>query len=192
MNYKVLKRNSLKDSDGYEILPIRPEDIESIRVWRNEQRDVLRQKGIIQAQEQTHYFEKTIWPTLEELQPKQILFSFLYQGTCIGYGGLTSIDWEYKRAEISFLVETARVHDQELYDKDYSHFLSLLAKITFEDLGFQRLYAETFDFREYHMRILEKFGLKQEGVLRKHVFKKGKWCDSIMHGLLREEYKSEK
>ena len=39
-------------------------------------------------------------------QPYQILFSFLKNNEFIGYGGLVHINWEEKKAEISFLLNT--------------------------------------------------------------------------------------
>jgi RimJ/RimL family protein N-acetyltransferase len=188
MNYKILKRDQLSDSEGYQITAIRAEDIESIRIWRNAQIEVLRQNKPITKEEQVDYFHQNIWPTFMLDKPKQILFSFFFQEQLIGYGGLTSIDWENKRGEISFLLNPERVMCDQMYHRDYSHFLLFLCKIAFEDLHFHRLFSETFDFRIKHMAVLESVGFKKEGVLREHVFKKGTWHHSIMHGLLAKEY----
>lgn len=189
MNYKVLKRNQLADAEGYRLAVIRPEDIESIRIWRNGQIDVLRQKKPITEEEQKSYFDQQIWPTLTQHEPKQILFSLFYKDQLIGYGGLTGIDWEAKRGEISFLVNPERIKNEQIYRQDYTHFLRLLSRMAFEDLNFHRLFTETFEFRKKHMAILEAFGFKPEGVMREHVFKQGRWHHSIFHGLLKQEYK---
>jgi len=188
MNYKALKNNHFKGPEGYEIVVIRPQDIEQIRLWRNGQIDILRQKESIAEEEQINYFKDSIWPTLEQSNPKQILFSFLHRNQCIGYGGLTSINWECQRAEISFLVDSSRNHDAKLYKQDFTHFLSLLCEVAFKDLEFHRLFTETFAFRKEHIRILEDFGVKKEGTLREHAFKRGQFVDSIMHGILSREY----
>jgi RimJ/RimL family protein N-acetyltransferase len=186
--YKCLKKNNLRDMIGYQLIAIRQEDIELIRLWRNAQIEVLRQKVEISPQEQQHYFQKNVWPTFLEQNPKQILFSFLLQQDCIGYGGLTYLDWESKRAEISFLVNPIRAADWTLYTRDFRHFLTLLFQVAFEDLHLHRLLTETFAFRWETLEILEEFGFKQEGILREHVFKGNQWHESIIHGLLASEY----
>lgn len=186
--YKCLSKNVFKDLEGYQLIAIRSEDIEQIRLWRNAQIEVLRQNHEISAQEQQSYFQKNIWPTFQYLQPKQILFSFLFHQTCIGYGGLTNIEWKALRAEVSFLVDPLRVKDKNNYAQDYNHFLKLLCQVAFQELHLHRLFTETFAFRIDHIQILEKFGFIQEGRLREHIFKNEQWQDSIMHGLLAQEW----
>lgn len=176
--------------DNYQLVPIRQEDVESIRLWRNAQIDILRQNKPITSDEQQSYFEKVIWPLFKEKHPKQLLFSFLFDGICIGYGGLTNIDWEMRRAEISFLVNPERitVTDPSQYRSDFTHFLKLICQLAFNTLHLHRLYTETFAFRKSHIAILESCGFKHEGILREHIYKKNSWFDSIMHGLLAKEF----
>lgn len=187
--YRCLTQQSFEDHDGYQItsISLEKEYIEKIRLWRNNQMDVLRQQTLIHAKEQYHYFNTYIKPTLNEDHPKQILFSYFYKDTFIGYGGLINIDWISKRAEISFLIDSNRASDSDLYKIDFHHFLTLVCSVAFKHLGFHRLFTETFAFRKEHMNILEDFGFRKEGVLREHTYKKEKWYDSIMHGLLAQE-----
>lgn len=187
MIYKCLKKNTYVDETSYEIVPLREEDIERIRLWRNLQMEVLRQKFEIQSHEQNTYFHNEIWPTFVQRHPKQILFSYLYRKMCIGYGGLTHIDWESSRAEISFLVDPKLVEDPDLYEKDFSHFLNLLSHVAFDDLNLHRLFTETFIFRTWHIQILEKCGFQLEGTLRDHIYKEGKRHCSLIHGRLATE-----
>jgi RimJ/RimL family protein N-acetyltransferase len=173
--------------DDYQLIPIRQMDMENIRVWRNAQIDILRQSKSISSEEQERYFDKHIKPLFQESEPSQILFSYLYQERCIGYGGLVNIDWYSKRGEVSFLLETSRVDDEETYAQDFLYFLTLIRQFAFQYLQLHRLFTETFAFRKAHIKILETFGFKFEGTLREHVYKKKQWNDSIMHGLLADE-----
>jgi RimJ/RimL family protein N-acetyltransferase len=186
--YTCLAKNSSEDLSGYRLVAIRQEDIESIRIWRNAQIEVLRQNTPISTGQQQAYFHEQIFPTFTHRQPKQILFSYLLENELIGYGGLTHIDWEVQRAEISFLANPRRVKDPSLYQSDFSHFLKLISKVAFEDLHLHRLFTETFAFRKAHMKILEQAGFQKEGILREHVYKNGQWFDSVMHGLLEISY----
>lgn len=186
--YKCLKENTFKDDQGYQILPIRHEDIEKIRLWRNAQMDVLRQKTVLTIEAQQFYFQQHVWPTFQQEKPSQILFSFLLNGACIGYGGFTYLDWKNSRSEVSFLVDPKRAEDPFLYPQDFRHFLHLLCQVAFEQLHLHRLLTETFAFRHSTLTVLEECGFKKEGVLREHVYKQGQWVDSIMHGFLSEEW----
>jgi len=171
----------------YELKKIELADMEAIRVARNEQIDVLRQKHPISKEEQIAYFNNAVAVEQAKKNPQMILYSLFKDGLWIGYGGLVHIDWEHKRAEVSFLVATARAQDEKLYAQDFSNFLKLLTKIAFVDLKLHRLYTETFAFRKEHIQILEKFGFKKEGVLKEHLLIKGIPHHSIMHGLLAKE-----
>lgn len=191
MAYKCLKENYFKNQD-YQIVAIRQEDIENIRVWRNAQIDVLRQKHILTYEAQQHYFQKHVWPTFQQENPSQILFSFLLHNKCIGYGGLTYLDWENGRAEVSFLVDPLRAEDETVYRKDFVHFLALLCHVAFEHLHLHRLFSETYAFRRTTLEGFNQLGFKQEGILREHVYKQGKWTDSLMLGLLAKEWQRAK
>lgn len=189
MAYKCLNQKTYQDRDGYQILSIRKEDIEKIRQWRNAQIHVLRQKVILTVEAQEQYFQHHIWPTFLNEKPAQILFSFLLDGQCIGYGGLTYLNWENFRSEISFLVDPIRAENPILYSQDFVHFLNLLCQVSFVDLQLHRLMTETYAFRDSTLAVLEKYGFKKEGVLREHVYQNGQWIDSIIHGLLEKNWR---
>ena len=191
MHYKILKRKEFT-RNGYLLCSLREENILEIMRWRNKQIDVLRQKKPLTKKDQKRYFEEVVRPTFTQKEPPIMLFSFLHKGRCIGYGGLVHINWDAKRAEISFLVETDRAKDERTYDQDYSAFLMLLKKAAFEDFGLNRIFAETYNIRAKHIKILEKNGFKYEGTMRQHVKIKGHYVDSLIHGLLREEYDAKK
>lgn len=185
-SYRCLSVQELIIGD-YKICPIDDSNIESIMHWRNSQLDVLRQTELLTLEKQIGYFEKHIWPTFIEKEPKQILFGLYYQNEFIGYGGLVHIAWIDKRAEISFLVNPGRL-DNATYKLDMSNYLSLIKEIAFTVLGFNRLYTETYDIRPLHISILESLGFILEGRMKEHVIINGKCVDSLIHGCLKSTY----
>jgi len=180
MNYRCLQKHSFRHGD-YEIVPIRHEDIFKIMKWRNEQLHILRQDHILTEEEQENYYRNVIVPSFSQEKPKQILFSFLEKGVCIGYGGLVHIDWESRRGEVSFLMETERSKDEAKYRKDFTDFLSLIKQVA-KDLRFHRLHSELFDIRPLHQELLESLGFQREGRMKEHIFVHGQYVDSIIHG----------
>jgi len=174
--------------EGYSIRAVEVGDIESIRQWRNAQMEVLRQKDEISQEEQAAYYERYIWPTQADPQPKDILLAYLKKDQLIGYGGLVHIGWEHRRGEVSFLLDPVRTHDEDLYKKEFLVFLRLVKKLAFEGLKLQKIYTETFASRAYHIGVLEAAGFILEGRLRQHVIINGLAVDSLIHGCLRGTY----
>jgi len=189
MIYKCLKSNEYHHGD-YTLVPLREQDILYIKDWRNEQIEVLRQKKLLSDKDQIRYYKNHVFPLFNEPRPFQILLSYLKEDRCIGYGGLTNIDWEYKRTELSYLAETVRARDEKIYSEDFTSYLVMIKKVVFEDLSFNRIFTETFDIRPLHVLLLEKSGFRYEGRLKKHVYINDKYTDSLIHGYLKEYYES--
>lgn len=187
MHYRTLKLNQYSH-DSYSVVPIRKEDMRLIREWRNEQMTILRQAEPISEESQKKYYQNMIIPLFEMEHPPQLLFSFFCGHELIGYGGLTHMDWSSQHAEVSFLLNTQRVRDHDLYQKEFSIFLTLIKKIAFEDIRFHRLFTETYNIRPLHIETLLKNGFVLEGCLREHVKIEGHFVDSLIHGYLRDAY----
>jgi len=185
MKYSVLI-NNIYQLENYSVVPMRKEDIFLIKQWRNEQMEVLRQNELLTDEKQLNYYKQVVTPSFSQSQPKIILFSYLHNNRCIGYGGLTNIDWLSKRVELSFLLETKRVTDPAQYELDFTHFITLMKKVVFDDLDFNRIFTETFAFRQAHISILEKNGFHFEGKMKQHVMINGQFVDSLLHGFLKE------
>ena len=69
-------------SNKYSLVPLRERDVESIRKWRNEQIDILRQNKPLTKDEQSKYYHQVIKKSFYEKKPKIILFSFLIKNAC--------------------------------------------------------------------------------------------------------------
>ena len=160
----------------YKLGTIEKKNIEFIRTLRNNQMDILRQFKLINSVEQEEYFNKV------HKDNTQILFSILDDDSFIGYCGLTNINYIYGTAEISFIVDT------DDYENVFLFVLNELSEHAFNVLNLNKIWTETYEFRKNHINIIESFGMKQEGILREHVYKKGKRYNSIVHSLLKREY----
>lgn len=181
--YVCLKTDRYQSND-YSLVPLRAEDIFLIKQWRNEQIRILRQKRPLTDADQQRYYEEVIQPTFSVACPDQILFSFLYQHKLIGYGGLVHMDWESKRAEVSFLLDTTRSAQIATHEKDFTAYLHLIKTVAFEDLHFHRLHTETFNIRDHHVAIMEKNGFIREGRMKDHVMIDNQFVDALIHGCL--------
>ncbi len=183
-SYAVLRTQEFRLKE-YELHPLQKVDIIRIREWRNAQIDVLRQAHPLTLEQQKRYYLKEVVPTFKQPRPKQLLFSFLKDDKAIGYGGLTNIEWNHRRAEISFLVDTNFLTDEVRYTEAFSTFLTLIKGIAFRELDLNRLFTETYAFRDLHIRILESAKFVLEGRMRQHVLIREQFYDSLIHGFLR-------
>lgn len=174
----------------YCLVALRKEDIQLIRKWRNDQIGILRQRKPLSISEQKKYYDNIIRQTFSQKRPESILFSFLFNNICIGYGGFVHIDWNSRRAELSFIVNTKRSKDKNIYNMDFNTFLALIKKIAFTELKFNRIFTETYDIRPFHISVLEKSGFKLEGRLREHMKISNTYLDSLIHGFLRSQFKN--
>jgi len=189
MHYPCLDE-PLAGDRGYALVSFREADALAVALWRNEQMQVLRQSHELTEQDQLRYFREIVLPSMSAARPAMILVSLLLDGGCIGYGGLTHIDWSARRAEVSFLLETSRSKDRSRYQADFIAFLGLLKELAFSRLRLNRLFTETYDIRPYHLAVLEGAGFKPEGRLRQHYSIDGVLTDGLFHGLLSEEYRA--
>jgi len=178
MKEKILKR------DKCFLSSLEREHLEKIKEWRNAQMDVLRQHKPL-----TKASQDVWWDQINKPGQSQYLFS-LYNNNneFIGYCGVTNLHNVYKHAEISFLVDPSIKEESEEYAQIFSDVLSMLCQYAFNSLNLERVFTETYEFRKNHISVIEQFPFANEGTLKQHVFKKGRYYNSVMHSILREEY----
>lgn len=182
--YKCLSKQTYSINE-YQIVPIRFEDKYEIMQWRNDQIYHLRQAKPIDKESQDNYFNNVISCLFEKENPEQILFSYLENGKCIGYGGLVHINWIDRNAEISFLLNTKY---DSLFIENWVNFLSLIEKIGFLELGFHKLYTYAFDLRPKLYIALSKSDYTKEAVLLQHTFYTNKFIDIVIHSKINSNY----
>ena len=177
--YKDL-HNQVFTNNEFSIVPIRYEDRMSILKWRNEQIYHLRQNKLLTEEDQERFFKTVVNSLFDEEQPNQLLFSYLQNDVCIGYGGLVHINWTDKNAEVSFIMNTEL--EQDYFSKHWTGFLKLIEQVAFQDLNFHKLSTYAFDLRPHLYEIIENAGFVKEATLKEHCIFNGKYNDVIMHG----------
>lgn len=153
--YKNLN-NQIFSFNEFRIVPIRDCDKFDIMKWRNDQIYHLRQSDPLTENDQIKYFNTTINSLFQINHPEQLLFSFLRNDKCIGYGGLVHVDWIKKKAEISFIMDTQ--FEKLYFEKYWSIFLRLIEEVAFKDLNFKNIFVYAFDLRKHLYDVLSKNG----------------------------------
>ena len=176
--YKVLSKQSFVEGD-YSLITLRNEDRYQIMNWRNEQIFHLRQSELLTKEKQDLYFTNVIDKLFDQDLPKQILFSFLKNNECIGYGGLVHINWQDMNAEVSFVLNTE--FNNRYFIATWTKYLSLLKVIAFKNLNLYKIYTYAFDVRPKLYKALEYSGFAEESRLKEHCNIDGKFLDVIYH-----------
>jgi RimJ/RimL family protein N-acetyltransferase len=177
-HYKILK-NRLYQFGEFSIVPIRMEDRYRIMQWRNEQIYHLRQIEPITKIGQDIYFESVVANLFNEEQPNQILFSYLKNDDCIGYGGLVHINWTDGNAEISFIMDTHL--EEDFFEYHWATYLGLIEKLAFQELNLHKIFTYAFDVRPRLYSALTNQGFTNEARLKDHSYFDGAFKDVVIH-----------
>ena len=184
--YKCLCKNEYING-VYKIVPLRYEDKLDIMRWRNEQMYHLRQDIALTEESQEIYFKDTVAFLFNQEKPNQLLFSYLKNDKCIGYGGLVHINWIDKNAEISFIMNT------ELEEKNFhfhwTTYLSMIENMAFEELNFHKLYVYAFDLRPHLYAALEDSKYFKDATLKDHCLFKDTFFDVVIHSKIKAQKK---
>ena len=178
MVYKALKQQKYCIGE-YCLVPIRFQDRNEIMQWRNEQMYHLRQSKPLTETDQNNYFNAVVSKLFGQEKPQQILFSFLENGKCIGYGGLVHINWIDRNAEISFIMKTSL--EKEKFETHWRNYLKLIEEVAFNSLDLHKIYTYAFDIRPHLYTAIEKEGFNEEVVLKAHCFFEGEFKDVVIH-----------
>lgn len=184
--YKCLNK-SIYSVNEYSIIPIRNEDRYLIMQWRNDQIYHLRQQALLTKEKQAEYFEVVVKQLFQQDKPKQLLFSYLENGRCIGYGGLVHINWKDRHAEISFIMDTQleKLH----FAYHWQTFLNLIEQVAFKQLLLHKIFTYAFNLRPHLYTVLEASFYIKEAVFKEHCFFNGNFIDVIIHSKINSNVK---
>ena len=178
MNYSCLNQQ-IFEFKQFKIVPIREIDKYDIMEWRNEQIYHLRQSKPLSKYDQNLYFSNVVSKLFDLETPNQIIFSFLENDECIGYGGLVHINWIDKHAEISFIMDTRL--ESEYFISLWQNFLYLIEKVAFGQIKLHKIFTYAYDLRPKLYTALEEIGFSKEAILNEHCFFEGRYIDVIIH-----------
>ncbi len=180
MRYACLHRQECH-LGAYSLVPLRYEDRFLIMRWRNQQIYHLRQQRPLTEEDQQRYFDTVVAGLYSAEKPDQILFSYLENGVCIGYGGLVHINWTDRHAEVSFIMDTSREADE--FALHWTNYLTMLRGVAFGDLRLHKLFTYAFDLRPRLYPVLEACGFVREATLKDHCLFEGQYKDVVIHAL---------
>jgi RimJ/RimL family protein N-acetyltransferase len=158
-------------------------DLTKIKLWRNEQMFIERQwKPLTDDNQEDWYF------TYSDKDAREVIFAIRYtlddgSDVLIGYTGLVYIDWLNRRAEYSILVD---LNYHSNYDEIFKKTTDFIVDYGFNSLNLNKITTETFSHRIHQIELLDKYKFEREGLLTEHIYKDGKYWDSVLHAIFRK------
>lgn len=183
--YSVLKKQ-IFNFKNYSLTPIRTEDRYLIMKWRNEQMFHLRQDKLLTIEDQDQYFDVVIEKLFHNAAPDQLLFSYLLNDVCIGYGGLVHIDWKNLNAEISFIMDTSL--EEEYFIQNWIYYLKMIEEVAFNELNLRKIYTYAFDLRPKLYDALSISNYILEARLIQHTLIHNEFKDVLIHSKINGEF----
>ena len=106
--------------------------------------------------------------------------------TLIGIVDIHEIDRINCKCQIECTIADKRYENQGLGTQAFR----LAVRYCFEEMKMNKVMSSAFDFNEKWIRILQNLGFAQEGRLRQHAVKDGRYCDKLIFAMLQEEYET--
>ena len=108
-------------------------------------------------------------------------------GVVIGDMGFYRVDVNNQKTEIGYIL------NPEYWRKGYaSEAMDAVLKFGFEILNFNKIEADINPENQASINLATKMGFKKEAHLRQNLFFNGKFIDSLIFGLLKNEWKGSK
>ncbi|BEP30188.1 GNAT family N-acetyltransferase [Helicovermis profundi] len=176
----------MKIGEKVYLAAVEKQDLMELKKWRNIESFKMhfREYKEINSDMQNDWFEKKVLN-----DPSTIMFSIkrIDDNKLIGCCGLCYINWIHRHADLSLYTA---IDDEYMDEKGFAfESCKLLLDYGFNQIGLNKIWTEIYEFDEKKMKLYKEFGFNTDGILRKNYFYEGKWWNSYILSLLREEFK---
>lgn len=160
------------------------EDMKKLSEWRNEpdHRKYYREYKESNLEDQMNWYENIM---MKDQSWHHFVAKPHNSDEPIGVVFLNHIHPIYRTGEFGITLADHRFRKKG-YGKD---MLITLIQYGFEELNLNRIWCEVYSNND-SINLYRKIGFKDEGCLREHVFKNGKYLDSYILGMLKSEYET--
>lgn len=133
-------------------------------------------------------FEIELWYQKVKTDPNSKIFAIkTKKGDYIGNIEITSIDWRCAKGEMGLIIG-----EKHYWARDFGEdAVKTLVKFCFEEMNFNRISVQVLEHNKRAIKCFEKCGFQKEGILREAFLSRGKFCNIILMGILRHEFKND-
>lgn len=158
------------------------EDAKDIVKWRNQIEvinNLFSYRGITLS-EHKNWFERY----LKDNSRIEFVILVRENNKKIGTIGLSNIDYKNQKAEYGILIG-----EKAEWGKGYAEEASFtIINYGFKELNLKKIYLHVFKANTKALKLYNKLGFVEEGILRRHIFKNGDFKDVVVMSILRDEW----
>jgi len=168
-----------------QLRPFEMEDIENLHGWHNDDIVMLYSRGHPFQFKNKLLLKEEIEKKLKNKDKVLLAVELREDGRFIGITKYSLGEWGGVR---STSVGTL-IGERDCWDKGYGKEITLaLCEILFMWKNYERLEAWSIEYNKRAHKVLEYYGFKKEGELRKSTYLNGRYWSWYAFGCLREEY----
>jgi UDP-4-amino-4,6-dideoxy-N-acetyl-beta-L-altrosamine N-acetyltransferase len=172
---------ALLEGEKVRLREMREADVEHVVRWRNDPEvlGMLFSYRPLSEQEQREWFSK--------LPGDRTRVNFIVEtlsGRPVGQAGFASLDHRDRRAELGVVIGEREEQGRGLG----TDTVRLLVGYGFRELNLHRIDLRVLAGNDRALKLYRGLGFRDEGVLRRAVFKDGEFRDVVVLGLLEDEF----
>lgn len=173
------------ETDRMELVPFTEEYLSLYHKWRNNSHIMqFDQPGCLYP---VSYQEIKSW--FDKIKSSTCSYSFLIkvkdEEKIIGICALIGIDNKNRNCELSIVIG-----EKDYWGKGYGkETMRILMKLAFDEFNMHRIYLQVMSFNENAIKLYENLGFLKEGVLKESIFRKGKYHDVLIFGILESQFR---
>lgn len=162
--------------------PLEQEDLDFLytNLWHQESRRLTGTQTIFSKQGVQTWFENVS----SDSSRMDLVICLQEDNKIIGDIAMIDIDHQNRNANVRLAI-----YNEDLWGKGYgTEALRLLLKHSFEILNLHRVQLDVFSYNKRAIKAYEKVGFKREGAVRDALYYDGEYHDSIIMGILENEF----
>lgn len=152
---------------------IEESDLNKIYEWRfsYENYDYFYEYPIVNKEQNKLWFESTL------KNHNEVNFAVESSGQLIGIVSLINIDYRNRKAEMGRVL----LGETSFRGKGFGNeMINLLLEYAYKHLNLRKIYCEVFEKNTKALDLYKSLGFIQEGILKEHIFKNGKYENIII------------
>ena len=165
--------------------PLEPTDLERAYTWVNDP-EVIRYLALrypMSRKDEQRWLEEA--PTNSFAGGVRLAIE-TKDGVHIGNLDLHQANAEDRKAGLGIMIG-----DKDYWSNGYGTDATVtLLRFAFQEMNLNRVWLHVFEFNERAISCYKKCGFQVEGRLRQHRFSQGRYWDTIVMGVLREEFQA--
>ena len=158
-------------------------DLEQLVLWRNDP-EIFR--GFFTTFPLSLGAQASWYEELQRRTDKKVFIIETKERQAVGTIGFDQIDWKNQKAEFgNMLVDKA--HRGCGYASDATR---TMLRFGFDQMNLNRIYLEVYAWNEEAVQLYQKCGFEIEGVLRQTYYAQGKFNDTVLMAMVRDDWRA--